>query len=121
MALGLSPAVGQSPDDEDTWSVTISWIAPGDDGDIGIAAEYDIRYHESKGAMESWILAHRADGEPRPLIAGTPQTYVLTGLKFGQGYWIALKARDEAYNWSPMSNAVRIDPLPPGDALIDLD
>jgi hypothetical protein len=102
-------------------TVTLHWIAAGDDGNVGTAAEYDIRYHENRSVLESWTFAHEAHGEPVPRVAGSMESYVLTGLDFGKTYWIGLKTRDEAFNWSPLSNALQIDPRASGDAPIALE
>ena len=49
--------VGQSPT-----AVTLSWTAPGDDGNWGTATEYDIRYSQSPITTEvQWHTASLID------------------------------------------------------------
>lgn len=99
--------------------VEIAWTAPGDDGNVGTASEYDIRYSADSATLVAWTSAIQIGNEPIPLIAGTTQRDTLT---LGAGVWfVAIKARDEAYNWSGMSNIIRvtIDGVMPA-AIVDL-
>src|SRR3989344_858375 len=101
-------------------TLSVSWQAPGDDGAVGTASSYDLRVSdkEIKGSdKDSWDKAVPAPNEPTPLPAGTPQTYIFTGLTPNTTYWIALIASDEANNVSTLSNIVfatttTIVPLP---------
>ena len=53
-------------------SITLTWTAPGDDGDIGTAASYDIRYSLSSINASNWNDATQVTGEPSPQTAGSP-------------------------------------------------
>lgn len=99
--------------------VALTWTAPGDDGTVGTAAEYDIRYSQDSTVLVAWGAATQATGEPAPLIAGTTQSDTLT---VGNGKWyFAMRTRDEAFNWSLTSNIVSIviDNIAPA-AIVDL-
>ncbi len=89
-------------------TVTLQWTAPGDDGNTGTAAQYEVRY-SSAGPINSetaWLAATPVTGEPAPQpAAGTVQTMTVSGLLTGTTYWFALKTADERPNWSGLSNS----------------
>jgi len=85
-------------------SVSLIWIAPGDDGNIGTAASYDLRYGTNLIAEANWTTATQAVGEPTPAPAGTSQAFTVNGLLPGTIYYFALKTTDETNNLSPISN-----------------
>ncbi len=87
-------------------SITLNWTAPGDDGNTGTAAVYDIRYSSSTITEANWASANQASGEPTPLPAGSAQTFEVTGLTPSTSYYFAIKTADEAGNWSALSNVV---------------
>lgn len=87
-----------------THSLTLTWTAPGDDGNNGTAAEYDIRYATSNIDNETWGFAIQASGEPAPKPAGSNETFVVGGLAFATTYYFALKTGDDAGNWANLSN-----------------
>jgi len=86
-------------------SITLTWTAPGDDGSSGTASQYDIRYSTSAINESNWALVTQATGEPTPLLAGTAQSFVVTGLNPNTTYYFALKTADEVPNWSGISNS----------------
>jgi len=87
-----------------THSLTLTWTAPGDDGNNGTAAEYDIRYATSNIDNETWEFAINATGEPAPGPAGSNETFVVGGLTPATTYYFALKTIDNAGNPSDLSN-----------------
>jgi subtilisin family serine protease len=87
-----------------TSSVSLSWTAPGDDGNSGTASQYDIRYSTSPITEGNWDLATQVDSEPIPQLAGATESFSATGLSSETSYYFAIKARDEVSNWSPISN-----------------
>jgi len=97
-----------------TDSVTLTWTAPGDDGNIGTASEYDIRYSTSPITEANWNLASQVLGEPKPSVAGSMETLVVTGLSPGTTYYFALETADEVPNWSGLSNVANGPILIPG-------
>jgi len=87
-------------------SVTLTWTAPGDDSTAGTAAQYDLRYSTSNITEANWNAATQASGEPVPKLAGSPESFEVTGLQPNTTYYFALKAADEVLNWSLLSNVV---------------
>jgi len=87
-----------------TDSVTLTWTAHGDDGNVGTATAYDIRYSTSPITEINWDSAMQATGEPTPNTAGSQESFVLTGLAPGTTYHLALKTSDEVPNLSELSN-----------------
>jgi hypothetical protein len=86
---------------------TLSWTATGDDGLVGMARTYDIRYSTTPITGEAeWALATRATSEPRPLAAGAQQTFRIGSLTEGTTYYVAMKAVDSTGNESALSNVV---------------
>ena len=85
-------------------SLYLTWTAPGDDGDVGRAAEYDLRYCADPLDSLNFGDAVRCAGVPAPDSAGTHQVFRVTGLEPGVRYWFALRTRDNAGNWSRLSN-----------------
>ena len=89
--------------------VQLQWTAPGDNGDTGTAAGYDIRYSTEKFTSESnWESLPSASDLPTPGPSGTVETYILNGLSDGQKYYIAIKAYDLSGNYSDMSNRLEL-------------
>jgi hypothetical protein len=89
-------------------SVTLTWLAPGDDGNTGTAAEYDVRYWTGSNTATNWGSAPPITGEPTPHAAGTAETFTVTGLAASTTYFFAVKTRDEVSNWSDLSNVVAV-------------
>lgn len=102
LALGGSTAQSTTPDS--TNSVTLTWTAPGDDGNIGTVAAYNLRYSTEPLAESTWEAATTAPNPPTPLPAGTTQSMAVTGLSPGMPYSFAIKSTDEAGNQSAISN-----------------
>ncbi|MFZ6035896.1 MAG: FG-GAP-like repeat-containing protein, partial [Patescibacteria group bacterium] len=106
---------------DSTNSVTLSWTAPADDGDViesGPCAVYDLRFARDSITQLNWHLATPVVGEPVPTTPGTDQVMLVTGLTPATRYYWGLKAADETYylpeaeanpdtvNWSELSNVV---------------
>lgn len=89
-----------------TTPFSIYWTAPGDDGPIGRAMAYDLRYSVLPLTAANFPLAARLTGLPSPAIAGTPQSFVVSGLHDTLSYYLALKTVDESGNWSALSNVM---------------
>jgi len=87
-------------------SVALTWTTPGDDSLVGRAYRYDLRYSAAMITPQNFLQATAAPNLPLPTTPGTTQTYVLDGLQLGVTYYLAIKAEDQAGNWSPMSNVI---------------
>lgn len=85
-------------------SVALSWTAPGDDGMVGTAEAYDLRYSQTTITSGNWGSAHSVSGEPAPLAPGTSQTFSVTQLTPDRHYYFALVTTDDAGNTSALSN-----------------
>ncbi|MFQ5910113.1 MAG: PKD domain-containing protein [Thermoplasmata archaeon] len=104
--------------------VVLQWRSPGDDGDLGQADAYDIRY-STAGSLSELNFANATPVSvtvPSPTSAGGTERLNVTGLVPGTDYWFALRAADEVPNWSPVSNnanattlenATDVDATPP--------
>jgi chitodextrinase len=89
-----------------TTTATLKWTATGDDGLVGTASQYDIRYSTTPLTEANWDAATLCTGEPLPKVAGGAETFVVTGLTPSTTYWFGLKVADEVPNWSDLSNVV---------------
>lgn len=110
-ALGLlllAPALAHAQA-AGTDSLTLHWTATGDDGAVGTAALYDLRMSGATITAANWEAATALSGLPAPTPSGTAQSWVVRGLTPGATYYFALRVRDDAGNWSDVSNIVRWD------------
>jgi len=93
----------------DYGQVTLAWTAPGDDGMIGIASEYDIRYVPGASGLidteAEWDIANEVPDEPTPNASGSLESVTIGGLEPGASYYFAIKTADEVPNWSALSNS----------------
>jgi chitodextrinase len=87
-------------------SVTLGWVAVGDDGLIGRASAYDIRYSTAPIGDAQWDAAQAVQGEPPPKSAGEYEVFLVPGLAPGATYYFAMKVADDIPNWSGLSNVV---------------
>jgi len=85
-------------------NVTLTWTAPGDDGNIGTVSGYEIRYNTKQITSALWSISNLCPDFPVPVQPGVQQTYVVTGLLSSTTYYFAVKAYDERPNYSPLSN-----------------
>ena len=85
-------------------SAVLSWTAPGDNGASGTATTYDLRYSTSPITAANFASATPVNPQPVPALGGTLQTYVLLNLSRATTYYVAVRALDDANNWSAVSN-----------------
>lgn len=78
--------------------VTLQWIASGDDGAVGTANYYDLRYQQ--GSTIDFATANPVEGVWTPGPAGSLETFTLTGLLPDTEYTIGLVVVDNAGNAS---------------------
>lgn len=91
-------------------SVGLTWTAPGDDGNVGTATSYDIRYSTKKIDDKDdtdWDSAMSALGEPAPQTAGATETFTVDQLTPGADYWFVMKTSD-GVNESPLSYVLSV-------------
>jgi len=89
-------------------SVVLSWTAPGDDGHVGMAFSYDVRYAQSPITEATWGGATQAEVSFAPEVAGTGQELTIWPLQSQTVYYFALKTTDERKNTSGPSNVAQI-------------
>jgi len=100
-------------------ALVLYWTATGDDGMEGTAALYEIRYARAPILTQAdWEAATPLAGVPAPRVAGSAESYVAVGLEDDGGvYYFCIRAADEVFNWSCLSNSpgtrLRNPGLPP--------
>lgn len=100
LAFTAPPAFAQS-----AWnSVTLTWTTPGDDGTVGTASQFDLRYSTSPITAANFASASRFLATPTPLTSGSTQNVTVTGLSPSTLYYFAIKTGDEVPNWASISN-----------------
>ncbi len=86
-------------------SIALTWIASGDDGNNGRAAQYDLRYATTPITAGNFTQARTAANVPRPQAAGAQESFAVTGLDFNTTYYFAVQVKDEQGNVSGVSNS----------------
>ncbi|MEO5988009.1 MAG: hypothetical protein ABIU54_01735 [Candidatus Eisenbacteria bacterium] len=89
-------------------NAVLLWTAPGDDGMTGTIEQYDLRRSDSPITAANFASATAMSVAPTPVAGGGTQTYVALGLVGSHTYYFAVRARDEAGNWSGVSNALSL-------------
>jgi len=91
----------------DDSSVTLAWTAPGDDGALGTASGYDLRYSLTPVGSDTvgwWNSAETFSGEPSPSLSGMSDSCAIHNLLPDTTYYFVIKTADEVPNWSSFSN-----------------
>jgi hypothetical protein len=85
-------------------SIVLNWTATGDNGNSGTASYYDLRYRTVTpiASEADYQTAVMVAGEPAPAVAGTLQSFRVTGLNYSTTYCFAIKAVDDAGNASAL-------------------
>lgn len=86
----------------DTFTVTLHWTAPGDDGANGTAQSYDVRY--ATRSTVPWASMTPIPSPPTPKPAGAAESLVVHSLAMGGTYYFSIRTLDEASNLSALSN-----------------
>ncbi len=107
LLLALWPAAAQAQTSADS-SIVLQWTAPGDDGTVGRASSYDLRYRTAAitgtDTLSWWNSATQATGEPIPGVSGATDSLRVRGLQPVTTYYFIIRAADEVPNWSGYSN-----------------
>ncbi len=85
-------------------SITLTWTAPGDDGNSGQAFDYSMRYSTSEITEANWESAIRVQNVPEPKPAGSSESFTITGLSPSTKYFFGIKAKDDSGNEAHLSN-----------------
>jgi len=95
-------------------SVTLVWTAPGDDGNVGTASTYQLRYRTAPisgtDTLGWWNAATPVTPMPVPRIAGSTDSVVVGGLNWATTYYFIIKACDDGM---PPARDANGNPLPP--------
>jgi hypothetical protein len=103
------------PGDVFSANLTLTFTAPGDDGDEGTATEYLVFYSTQvfdEFTVDSLVAAGVVDTGhfcPVPDTAGTTQRCFILDLP-SVPCWVAIKTADEVPNWSALSNVAYAEP-----------
>lgn len=113
LAIGNLVVVSTSPS-----TMTLQWAAPADAPTGGLVSAYDVRMSTSAITdLGTFGAATAVSGAPAPGAPGAFQSVSVSGLNSGTQYWYAVRSRDAAGNWSPLSNVVvqtaGVDVIPP--------
>lgn len=84
--------------------VELTWSAPGDDGFIGTADRYDIRFSTATITDQNWQQQQQLNGVFKPTEAGSIEKVTVSNLTANTTYYFALKTYDENNNQSLLSN-----------------
>lgn len=88
-------------------SITLSWTAPGSDGQSGTATKYDVRYSIYPITEENFTTWSRLATTKTPAAAGNTETYLVPELSYPD-YYFAVKTIDFFGNTSSISNVLHV-------------
>jgi chitodextrinase len=100
-------------------SLTISWTAAGDDGSVGTAAEYDVRYATFPLTSQNFSQGIQVPASA-PAIAGQAELMTLVGLSSNTQYFVVVKVTDEVGNASVSNLAIGQTGLRRGYTLVSI-
>ena len=86
--------------------IDLTWTAPGDNGREGQAALYEIRWSDAPITPYNFNAAFIAPNSPVPAMAGSTESYRMSGLNNEEKLYFALKTTDAKSNSSLISNVV---------------
>jgi len=97
--------------------IDLSWTAPGDDGWLGMATKYIIKYATYTITTDNFDSVVDVKERNVTVSGGNPDSETITGLASDTLYYFAIKTEDEVPNISGISNIataiIREDTLPP--------
>jgi hypothetical protein len=87
-----------------TRTAALAWTAPGDDGYLGRASSYIIRFSRSPITPANFASATLLNTAILPGVPRSTEHLTVVGLMNGVGYYFAMQAKDDAGNLTPVSN-----------------
>jgi len=123
LACGDSDQESSLPENTRDIAVTFRWTAVGDDGAVGQADRYDLRYAlDSTDLTQHWSQAAIVRNLPRPAAAGSAEEFTTTlRLELNRTCYFAIRAGDEAGNWAPISNVIAYTPTDSSASTASID
>ncbi len=92
-------------------TIGLEWTAGGDDGDVGQATAYQMKYRttppsatDSLTVLGWWNGATAVGNLPAPKTSGSADSTRVTGLTPGTTYYFVIRSLDDGGNTSPFSN-----------------
>ena len=79
-------------------SIALAWTAVGDDGSVGTASSYELRYSTTEITSDTEFATAIPVTLAAPKPAGAAESVTLTNLRPGNTYYVALKVTDNAGN-----------------------
>ena len=98
--------------------IGMMWTAPGDDGYSGTAELYDLRIAPFPITESNFGIATEASPQPLTEPAGSYQQQWFRNLQPCTPYYFAIKTRDEAGQWSALSNVPAVQTLCGGGGVL---
>ncbi|HRF58965.1 MAG TPA: S8 family serine peptidase [Fimbriimonadaceae bacterium] len=86
-------------------TIRVRWTASGDDGAVGSASSYELRYSKSPINAGNFASATLVTTVPAPAVSGSQQDAAISGLFPGDSYYVALRALDNVGNMSGIVTA----------------
>jgi len=93
-------------DTDDPTTCDLSWTATGDDGNLGTATRYELRYYTEPFDASDFatVTLYEPSISWTPVQAGVKEQRAVSGLDADTAYYFALKVFDDADNASAISN-----------------
>ncbi len=113
-AISNLTALGNPPDISAEGSIKLTWTAPGDDGIVGLAVNYLLRYSSITNIsndtdFSALGLTFIGQYPPSPETSGNVQSMTVLNLEPGVTYYFALKAADERDNTGVWNRATGVN------------
>ena len=110
----VAPAIAQgfSATAASGTSIRLDWQAPGDDGVLGTAGRYELRYAPEAITEATFDAATEAAGVSTPQAPGTAEAFTVSALDVSTTYFFALRTFDGAGNASALATASATTPSP---------
>ncbi len=89
-------------------TVTLRWTDSGDDGMVGQADSYDLRYQDTPIIIQEWGFATPVTGLPPVGLPGEMQEVTIGGILPDTTWYFAIRILDKAANASLPSNQVTV-------------
>ncbi len=93
-------------------SIILQWTASGNDGNVGIAASYDLRYSTNPISDQNFDQATKIKNLPDPPLSGQQVEFNISNLVGSSLYYFAIKSKD-FFNTSLISNVFSVTTAPP--------